>query len=684
MHLLNPWFLAGLTAIAIPILIHILQRQRIRRVVFPATRFLLGASRKITQTQQLREVALLIMRAAVVALAVAAFTRPFFARGDAASAMGGAPGKAAVLVMDASASMRIGTRMEDARTHALAFLDGCRAEIDRVALMAVGSDATVLVPMTGDLGQVRAEVQRLQAGWGRGDIAAAVQAADRMLQAEQFTDCDRQVVLQSDLQKSGWDRADADWRLSPGTALVLEPAAARQVDNLAITKAVVPHGAVVSARPSAVSLQLTNFGAIDRRGVTVALTLAGEQVGEKSVNIAPGKTEVVRFDYVFSKPGDVTGTIVARVEDDFPADNTWYIDVRVRPRVKVLLVNGGGHASAALDAGRFVKEALGLPESPFAVSEIRPQDLNATVIADAQALVFTDVGSISQEASAAVTAFVHAGGGAMIFCGERTKADDFNTAFAAFTPCRLTEVAAKGDASEGWTFGDIDLQHPIFAEFAMPQSGDLSSARFAKYCRVTDSQASRVVARFIDGRPALLETPVGAGISLLFTSTAGMSWSDFCLQGGIFVPFVHESLKYVSIHSEGPSTAEVGAAWGPSGSTVTATPIASEGAAAAGPLADAPGLYRIDAGGLTTAVAVNLARAESETATREVAELTAALTSDPAGNTRTIAGATVWVAAATTVRERLESSQKIGFFILFAVLALLMAEHVLANQTSRR
>ena len=53
-----------------------------------------------------------------------------------------------------------------------------------------------------------------------------------------------------------------------------------------------------------------------------------------------------------------------------------------------------------------------------------------------------------------------------------------------------------------------------------------------------------------DGRPALLEQSFGKGYSLLFTSTAGMKWNDFCLQGGIFVPFIHEAMKHLSVHSE--------------------------------------------------------------------------------------------------------------------------------------
>ncbi|MCZ7649193.1 MAG: BatA domain-containing protein [Planctomycetota bacterium] len=79
MALLNPWYLLGLAAVAVPILIHILQRDRVQRIVFPAVRFLLGASQKITRTQRLRELLLMLLRCALVLLLAFALARPFLA-----------------------------------------------------------------------------------------------------------------------------------------------------------------------------------------------------------------------------------------------------------------------------------------------------------------------------------------------------------------------------------------------------------------------------------------------------------------------------------------------------------------------------------------------------------------------------------------------------------------------------
>jgi hypothetical protein len=65
-------------------------------------------------------------------------------------------------------------------------------------------------------------------------------------------------------------------------------------------------------------------------------------------------------------------------------------------------------------------------------------------------------------------------------------------------------------------------------------------------------------------------------------------------------------------------------------------------------------------------------------------ELIAAIASNPDGTQKEIEGTKVWVMASTSIRERIENGQQFGWYMLFVLLVLLFAEHVLANNTSRR
>jgi len=54
-----------------------------------------------------------------------------------------------------------------------------------------------------------------------------------------------------------------------------------------------------------------------------------------------------------------------------------------------------------------------------------------------------------------------------------------------------------------------------------------------------------VVARFTDGRPAVVEEAAGEGRVLLFASDLNNGWNDFPLQPA-FVPFLHETFKHLA------------------------------------------------------------------------------------------------------------------------------------------
>jgi len=66
-----------------------------------------------------------------------------------------------------------------------------------------------------------------------------------------------------------------------------------------------------------------------------------------------------------------------------------------------------------------------------------------------------------------------------------------------------------------------------------------------------------VLARFSDGNPALVEHSVGAGRLLVFGAALGADGSDFPRRA-TFVPFLHETLAYLSANDPRPREFMVG------------------------------------------------------------------------------------------------------------------------------
>src|SRR6266853_6133370 len=89
MSFLTPFFLLGLGAIAIPILIHLIQRERKRVIEFPSLMFVRRIPYQSVRRRRIRHWFLLLLRAASVALIVAAFARPFMRQSAVALAVSG-------------------------------------------------------------------------------------------------------------------------------------------------------------------------------------------------------------------------------------------------------------------------------------------------------------------------------------------------------------------------------------------------------------------------------------------------------------------------------------------------------------------------------------------------------------------------------------------------------------------
>src|SRR6516165_2222663 len=107
MTFLTPAFFVGLAALAIPVLVHLIQRERKRVVEFPSLMFVRRIPYQSVRRRRIRHWALLALRLAALALIVAAFARPFLPRRAGTTAVTGGA-REIVVLLDQSASMGYG------------------------------------------------------------------------------------------------------------------------------------------------------------------------------------------------------------------------------------------------------------------------------------------------------------------------------------------------------------------------------------------------------------------------------------------------------------------------------------------------------------------------------------------------------------------------------------------------
>src|SRR5262249_16827525 len=117
MAFLAPLFFLALATFAVPVIIHLTQRERKQIVEFPSLMFLERIPYQSVRRRRIREWPRLLMRLAAIALIVVAFARPFLRRSAVALASSMGP-REVVVLLDHSYSMAYGDRWERARAAA--------------------------------------------------------------------------------------------------------------------------------------------------------------------------------------------------------------------------------------------------------------------------------------------------------------------------------------------------------------------------------------------------------------------------------------------------------------------------------------------------------------------------------------------------------------------------------------
>jgi hypothetical protein len=146
---------------------------------------------------------------------------------------------------------------------------------------------------------------------------------------------------------------------------------------------------------------------------------------------------------------------------------------------------------------------------------------------------------------AALANYVRAGGGLLLFLGEGVSANRYNADFRELLPLPLGNLEATPETELGWRIGEYNTNTAFFAAFQLPNSGNLSLARFTRRFSFAPKEAELVAARFDDAVPFVLARNLGRGRVVMINASADTSWNDWP-KHKTFVPWLHSTGQYLA------------------------------------------------------------------------------------------------------------------------------------------
>lgn len=582
MQFVYPSLTWGFLLAFLPVLIHLINLVRRRRVRWAAMEFLQQSYRRHRKWIWLKQWLLLLARMAIIALVVAMVAQ-WVSRQQWLALLGGSSTHHYVLLDDSySMSERTGggAAMDTAKQALAQIAEQAMLRttpqkftlirFSRAAAMAGQANADRIVDRIADLngdlvdGRFKERLEEHQRQIEPSQLAVgpreALELVNQLLRAS--SDETNLVYLVSDFRENQWRRPAELKRALAETQKVSEAihlvrCSKQPQPNLAITDLRPGEETRAAGVPLFVHVSVRNFGAETARRVPVRIRtlfydprvvasaepgkLAGKFEEPPAVlldEVPAGETVTRRVQVYFPQPG---AHIVEALlpEDAVAADNRRWCVLDIPAGEPVLIFDGSPNQrnayflSAAFQPGQRANSGIRPEVQP--VSLLR--DTTPEALRVYRAIYLADVDQLDERAVQNLESYVKDGGGVAVFAGPRVNLASYTQRMyrdgAGFLPLPL----ARSDTLPPEMFENVPdftvQEHPVFSPFAGEQGAFLRLIAVERYVRPPDDwqrdpqSTVKVLATLRNRQPFVVERQFGRGRVVVFLSTLQPDWNNW-------------------------------------------------------------------------------------------------------------------------------------------------------------
>lgn len=454
---LNSALLWAMAAVALPLLIHLLTKRKLKVVAISTIAFLKRLERENIRQLKLKQLLLLLLRMLIVALLVLAFARPTLRQNSAALAQRARA--TAVIIVDNSLSMAAApegiSSLALARRQVQAIAD-IFSPGDEIHFITAAKPATLLPggPFV-EADKLRDAVQTLPQTWAETDLAGAFALAREVL--EKSRNVNRELYVLTDGRAADLPALAEITGVRGYVVRYTKPLA----NNLTLTGATLGNQIFERGKSFEVTAIVANNGANDVQSQLLHLYLNDKRVAQQSVAAPAGTQRSVTFRAV----PDTTGFIAGRValeDDDLPADNTQYFTFYIPPHRRLLAV-GERPADLVYVRAALQFSAANNHAATQSWKEITTKELAAERLQSYDGILLANVSRFPEGAAERLINFVDGGGGVIVMPGSEVDLRHYNEALLSrINLGAFGETMGSFSRSDNFMqIGRIDFSHQI-------------------------------------------------------------------------------------------------------------------------------------------------------------------------------------------------------------------------------
>jgi hypothetical protein len=415
MNFLFPTFLIGLAAIAIPIIIHLFNFRKYKKVYFTNVQFLKELKQESDSKSKLKEWLILAMRILAISCLVFAFAQPFIP-GKVKTIQGE---KAISIYIDNSFSMestnKKGTLLENSKTLATEIVNTFNAS-DKFQLLTNDFEGKHQRFISKE--EFFEQLNDVKISSATKSISDVIKRQQDFLQNSSSKN--KRIFLLSDFQKntSVISKSDIDTSIS----ISCIPIISSEVNNVYIDSVWFETPVQQYETQQIIHAVIINKSNKDIENGSLKLYINDAQVSLASFNVSAGNKKDVSISFTVKIKGINKG--VLKIED-YPVtyDDNFFFSFNAQTTINALLINGKDTKTA----GNF--KSLMQNDSLFVYKENSDASIDYSVFSKTNIIVLNELNTITSGLTSELQKFVNAGGSVVIFPNKKSDIISYNAAF---------------------------------------------------------------------------------------------------------------------------------------------------------------------------------------------------------------------------------------------------------------
>ena len=516
-----PEFLYALFAIAIPIIIHLFNFRKFKKIYFSNVEFLKEVQQETQSKSKLKHLLILLSRILAIAFLVFAFAQPFIPSSDSDVAN---QNNVVGIYIDNSFSMESvgenGSLLNDAKTKAVEIINSYRP-----------TDKFILITNNFNAGD-----QRLLNNEEAIDKIEEVAISSDSRQLSTIYSRNRDAINSAEIENksfyllSDFQKSTADFAEIKADTLInsyIIPIKTSEISNLYIDSCWFNSPTHLLNQNEELNIRIKNNSGTDLENIPVKLFINNQNVVPASFTVSANDETIITLNYRNKTNGIQQGRVKLR-DSPVITDDIFYFSYNISENINILGIGN--------DQNEVALSSIYNTDSVFNYSNYNVTQLDYSLIKKSNLVVLYNLKEINSGLSNALKSFIDNGGNLLVFPSNSINYDSYREFLSLLSVNYFTEI----DTSKN-KVREINLTHPVYVNvFDGQPKGNLNLPIVSSHYLISKGTTAfkNNILTLKDGNPFLTEYKVGKGKIYLSTVSLDKENSNFT-NHALFVPTLY-------------------------------------------------------------------------------------------------------------------------------------------------